>query len=419
MALLLNDDLAYALPHMNRVRQNFDTSAVTDVRDAVKDQIMRPEIRSKVIPGMRVAVAVGSRGIANIDTTVRATVDCLKQLGADPFILSAMGSHGGGTPEGQRDVFAGYRINEESMGVPVVTNVESTQIGSLADGLPIYFDTVALSADMIVPINRIKLHTDFVGSLQSGLSKMLVIGLGNQLGCSTIHERAPECFSDIIEEAARIIMKRVNVGFGIALIDNAYHQTAWIEAVANPGLIEREKELVEISKRFMPSLMVPEIDVLVVEEIGKNIAGCGFDPQIIGHSPVLKETAMPIPKIGRMVLLGLTKETHGAAPGMGMFDVITRNVFDEVDLNATYVNTLSAKLIEEAKIPMIAQDRDEAIRIAIKAQRNLDKNNLKIVQIKNTLDLAEILLSDALLNEVERNKQMTLVPLDADRLSTF
>lgn len=209
MALLLNDDLAYALPHMNRVRQNFDTSAVTDVRDAVKDQIMRPEIRSKVIPGMRVAVAVGSRGIANIDTTVRSTVDCLKQLGADPFILSAMGSHGGGTPEGQRDVFAGYRINEESMGVPVVTNVESTQIGSLADGLPIYFDTVALSADMIVPINRIKLHTDFVGSLQSGLSKMLVIGLGNQLGCSTIHERAPECFSDIIEEAARIIMKQV------------------------------------------------------------------------------------------------------------------------------------------------------------------------------------------------------------------
>ena len=410
MGMLLERDLSYRLPRMHRVRQLFAADEIEDVQRAALAQLSRADIREKVRPGMRVAVAVGSRGIANIGIVVKAAVDRLAELGAIPFVLSAMGSHGGGTPEGQRSVLAGYGVTEECLGVPVVTNVKSECIGHLKDGLPVYFDCEALRADMVIPINRVKLHTDFVGPLQSGLCKMLVIGLGNQEGCSTIHERAPEEFAAILEEAARLIMERVNVGFGIALIDNAYHKTAWVEAVPNPGLIEREKELVILSKRFMPALMIPKIDVLVVEQIGKNISGCGFDPQVIGHSPALKTPAVPVPEIGRMVLLGLSEESHGVAVGMGMFDVMLRSVLSSADLEATYINTLSAKLIEEARIPMMAQTEDEAIRIAVKAQRNLNKAALKIVKIRSTLALEEIWVSDALLSAVKENPRMELVP---------
>lgn len=410
VGLLLEKDISYRLPKMHRVRQSFAADEIGDVREAVLAQLSRAEIREKIRPGMKIAVAVGSRGIANIGTIVKAVTDGLRASGAEPFVLSAMGSHGGGTPEGQRAVLAGYGVTEERLGVPVVTEVESEQIGSLKDGLPVYFDRAALQADMVVPVNRVKLHTDFVGPLQSGLSKMLLIGLGNQEGCSAMHERSPDEFATVIEEAARLIMQRVNVGFGMALIDNAYHKTAWVEAVPNPGLIEREKELVALSKRFMPALMIPKIDVLVVEQIGKNISGCGFDPQIIGHSPVLKTPAMPVPKIGRMVLLGLSEESHGVAVGMGMFDVMLRSVLDGIDLNATYVNTLSAKLIEEARIPMMAQSEEEAIRIAVKAQRGLDKAALKIVKIRNTLELEEIWISDALLSAAAADPHMELVP---------
>ena len=409
MGLLLNDDLSYPLPPMIRVRQSFDKTYIRDVRGAVMEQLRRVEIRQRLRPGMRVALAVGSRGVANIAVIVRAAADALKEQGAEPFIISAMGSHGGGTPEGQRAILAGYGITEEAMGVPVVAEVGSRRIGTLRSGVPLFFDETALNADLIVPINRVKLHTDFVGPLQSGLCKMLVIGLGNQIGCSAIHECAPDDFAQIIEEAASQIIERANVGFGIAVIDNAYHETAWVEAVPASVLIEREKELVELSKRFMPALMIPEIDVLIVEQIGKNIAGPGFDPQIIGHSPVLRTPAVPVPKIGRMVLLGITEESHGAAPGMGMFDVMLRSVLDRVDLESTYINTLSAKLIEEARIPMMAKDEEEAIRIAVKAQRGIDRERLKVVRIRNTLDLNEILVSPALLPVVESNPNMSVV----------
>lgn len=410
MALLSAEELSRPLPRMYLVQQRFRTDRIEDPAGHVRRELAKPEIQKQIRPGMKIALAVGSRGIVNLKEIVCTAADELLRLGARPFILSAMGSHGGGTPEGQREILNGYQITEETTGIPVVTDTGCIPMGNLSDGLPFYFDRTALQADMVVPINRIKLHTDFCGPIQSGLCKMLAVGLGNQMGCAALHEREPAVFAGIVEETARRIMERVNVGFGLAVIENACHQTAWIEAVPGSGLIQREKELVECSKGFMPALMIPDIDVLLVEEIGKNISGGGFDPQIIGRSPVLTQPAVPTPAIRRMVLLGLSPESHGSAVGMGMFDIVLRSVVEQADLERTYINVLSAKLIEEARIPLIANTEAEAVRLAVKSVRGVTNDQVKIVRIKNTLELEYIQVSESLLPVVQQNPNMRLVP---------
>ena len=286
MPILLEEDLQRPLPRMYRVRQQFDETRLEDVAGTVRAELAKPEIRALVKPGMRIAVGVGSRGIQNLYTIVETTVNSLKELGAEPFIVSAMGSHGGGTEEGQREVLAGYGITEERLGVPVVTTVDTVYLGNCANGRPVWFDRAAYEADLIVPINRVKLHTDFVGPIQSGLCKMLVIGLGNHKGCSAVHEEAPEVFAGAIEETARLILQKAPVGFGIAILENAYDKTYAVEAVPAEHLVEREKELVQIAKGNMPYIMLDEADVIVCGAIGKDISGAGFDPNILGRSSV-------------------------------------------------------------------------------------------------------------------------------------
>ena len=298
MPILLEEDLQRPLPKMYRVRQQFDETCLTDIEGTVRRELAKSEICALVKPGMRVAVGVGSRGIQNLSCIVETTVKGLKELGAKPFIVSAMGSHGGGTEEGQREVLAGYGVTEERLGVPVVTTVDTVHLGDCANGRPVWFDRAAYEADLIVPINRVKLHTDFVGPIQSGLCKMLVIGLGNHKGCSAVHEEAPEVFADVIEETARLILKKAPIGFGIAILENAYDKTYAVEAVPAEGLIEREKELVQIARGNMPYIMLDEADVIVCDEIGKDISGAGFDPNILGRSSVLKKFVLHIPKYG-------------------------------------------------------------------------------------------------------------------------
>lgn len=261
---------------------------------------------------------------------------------------------------------------------------------------------------MVVPINRIKLHTDFVGPLQSGLCKMLVIGLGNQKGCSAIHEEDPETFAATIESAARIILEKIPVGFGVAVMENAYDETTHIEAIAGENFVEREKELVKRTRENMPFIQIDKADVIVVEEIGKNVSGAGFDPNILGRSSVLKTYVLHIPEFQKMVLLDLTDESHGNAIGLGAFDVITQNVFEKMDMESTYANSIACKCVDDVKIPLIARDEDEAVRVALKACRNVDRENARIVKIKNTLELEFISVSDALLDEVERNPNLIL-----------
>ena len=406
MPILLEEDLKYALPQMHAVRQTFLKPRLDRLEEHIEKELYKDAVSKKIKPGAKVAVAVGSRGIRNIDKIVRSVIEQIKNLGGVPFIVSAMGSHGGGTPDGQREVLRSYKITEESMGVDVITSVDVAHIGKTSRGIDIYFDTAALQADLVVPINRVKLHTDFVADIQSGICKMLVIGLGNHVGCTAVHEVNFDLFGETLLEGAQMIMERANIGFGVAILENACDETALIEAIPSEKIMEREKELVRIAKDYMPTLMIPDIDVLIVEEIGKNISGAGYDPNILGKSYLLNEFVLPVPRIKRMVLLDVTDQSHGNAIGMGIFDVITRKVFDKLDLAQIYTNAIAVKCPEDAKIPIIADTEEEALRVAIQVARDIDRDKLKIVRIKNTLELETIEVSDALLDCVAANEKL-------------
>ncbi len=409
MPILLEEDINISLPKMYKVKQLFNNTKLDDIEGTVEAEINKEQIGLKIRKGQKIAVAVGSRGIKNLSKIVKSVIEEIKLLGGEPFIVSAMGSHGGGSEEGQRAILTGYGITEEAMGVKIITKTDVVEIGKTKRGINIYFDKIAYEADMVIPINRVKLHTDFVADIQSGICKMLVIGLGNHKGCSSVHDEDFEHFGDILKEATNMIMEKVNVGFGIAILENAYDQTSLIKAISSERLIEEEIELVKIAKKNMPALMIPEIDILIVEEIGKNISGAGYDPNILGKSYILKEFVLEVPKINKMILLGISEESHGNGIGMGIFDIITKKVFEKLDLESIYANGIAVKCIDDCKIPLISQDEDEAIKIAIKVIRGVDKDNLKIVKIKNTLELESIEVSEALLDYVSANNKLMLL----------
>ena len=408
MPVLLNEDYDYELPKMFKVRQIFNDDKLENIEETLNLELAKTEIKDMIRPGMKIAVAVGSRGINHINEIVKIVIDYLLERGAEPFIVSAMGSHGGGTTKGQREVLSSYGITEEAMGVPVITDVTSVEIGRLKDGQPVYFDKVALDADFIVPINRIKLHTDFSGELQSGLCKMLVIGLGNQKGCSMMHEVAPENFAKKLEEAARLILEKANVGFGVGIMENAYEDTCLIEAIAASRFIEREKELVKRCSELMSFIRIKKADMIIVDQIGKDISGAGYDPNILGRSTMLTRFVLPIPDFQRMILCGVSEKSHGNAIGMGFFDIILKKVLDDLDYEAMYTNAAAVRSIEDVKVPLTAENLEEAVRIAAKTCRGIDLKNLRIIHIKDTLSLGEIEVSEPLLEEVKENEYLVI-----------
>ena len=410
MPLLLEEDAKRPLPKMYRVRQSFRKDRLDDIEGTVHRELNQETIRSRVRPGMKIALGVDSRGIRNLPRIVKCVIGELKAMGAEPFILAAMGSHGGGTLEGQLEVLRAYGITEQAMGVPVIANNDVTHLGQTSRGIQVYFDKLCLEdVDMVIPINRVKLHTDFVDNIQSGMCKMLVIGLGHHRGCTAIHQADFSYFGDTLKEATRLILSRAKVGFGVAIMENAYDQTSLIEAVPAENMLSREAELVEVSKQNMPLLMIPDIDVLVVQEIGKDISGNGFDPNILGKSLLLDRFVLPVPRINRMVLLDLSEATHGNAVGIGIFDVTTRKVFDQLNLETMYANDIALGCLDDCKIPLVAADEDEAIRVAIKVLRGNDPSRLKIVKIKNTLHLEEIQVSEDLLDVVAADPRLELL----------
>ena len=408
MPLLLKEDMERELPKMYEVRQIFARERLEDVGGAVFRELKKPEIRNAVSRGEKIAVAVGSRGIKNLPAIVGAVVDGLKAAGAEPFIVSAMGSHGGGSEEGQREVLYGYGITPEAMGVPVVSSIDSVLIGKTENDIPVYFDKAALCADGIVPVNRIKLHTDFVGPIQSGLCKMMVIGLGNQTGCSSIHEVPSEEMSLTIESAARVILEKAPVRFGVAVLENAYDETAAVEAIAAEKIIPREKELLKSAAKNMPYIMLPKADVVVCENIGKDISGAGFDPNILGRSSLLKTFVLPVPRYQRLVLLGITPASHGNGIGIGLFDVVTKKAVSALDLGSMYANAIACRCIGDASIPCTVEDEETALRVALKCCRAIDMDHPKIIKIKDTLHLETIEVSEALLDEVKANPKMQI-----------
>ena len=395
---------------MYRVRQSFNKEHLEDIEGTVAREFAKAEIRAQVKPGMRVALAVGSRGIRNLSRIVKCVVDQLLALEAEPFIVAAMGSHGGGTLEGQLEILHTYGITQEAMGIPVIANNDVELLGSTSRGIQVYFDKLCLEqADLVIPINRVKLHTDFVDTIQSGMCKMLVIGLGHHKGCTAIHKADFSYFGDTLREATRLILSRAKVGFGVAIMENAYDQTLLVEAVPAEKMLEREAELVMLSRKNMPILMIPDIDVLVVEQIGKDISGNGYDPNILGKSFLLKEFVLPVPKIDRMVVLDVSPASHGSAVGIGIFDVTTRKLFDQLNMEAMYANDIALGCLDDCKIPLVAADEEEAIRVAVKVLRDNDPEKLKIVRIRDTLHMEEIQVSEDLLDVVRADPRLELL----------
>jgi hypothetical protein len=387
-----------ALPRWALVRQRLDAAAIEDVPAAVHAAM--DEVAATVRPGMRACVAAGSRGIDRIDQVVLAVVEGLREAGADVFIVPAMGSHGGATAEGQLAVLAGYGITPASMGCEIRSSMETVDLGEVVPGVPVFLDRHAYEgADLIVPVNRVKPHTGFEGSVESGIMKMLAIGLGKQRGADTFHRRGYDEFATLIPAVARHTLARAPVGFGIALVEDGHGRLARVEAIPAASIESREAALLADARERMPRLPLDNIDVLVVDLIGKDLSGTGLDPNVIGR-PKAGAAAGVAPRIGRIVVRGLTEATEGNASGIGFADVALRRAVDAVDLRSTYLNSITAKDVEGAKIPVTADTDEDAIALALAACLRVDAPEARVVRVRSTKHLELLWVSEPALPDV-------------------
>jgi len=410
MPILTQEAIEMKLPRMMRIRQKFDGTHIQNIEKTVRRELEQEKIRKLIKTGRSIAVGVGSRGISNISRIVKETLICLKDQGAMPYIVPAMGSHGGATAEGQAEVLRGYGVTEEAMGVSIKSSMDVTLLGHTPKGIPVYMDKNALAADMAIVIGRVKPHTAFKGPIESGLCKMLAIGFGKHIGCSRLHKEGWRDFSHVVSSVAEVSLKEANVGFGIALVENAFEQTAVIEAIVNDEFIMQDRKLLAKSKEMMPSLMVPDIDVLIIEQIGKDISGAGMDPNIIGRSSARGTIpGFKGPAIQRVVVLGLSEGTQGNACGIGIADFITKKVFDQIDFMPTYANMIAAGIPEGGRIPITMETEREAIIAAVKCCRNIGEAGPRIVRIKDTLHLGEIRVSENILPLLQDNDRIEIL----------
>ncbi len=395
------------VPKMAKVEQIFHAPEIEDVAAEVHKAINHAEVLSRVSKGERVAIAVGSRGIADIDVLTREVVTAVKSIGGEPFIVPAMGSHGGATGEGQKEVLEELGVTEESVGAPIIASMEVVKVGELPNGLPVYVDKHAYEADQVIIINRIKAHTAFRGPVESGLLKMLTIGLGKQKGAEAAHLYGFKHMADHVPEMAKIMLSKINFLFGLGSIENAYDHIAKIVALPAEKIIEEEPNLLIEAKSLMAKLMFDKIDVLVVDEIGKDISGDGMDPNITGRYATPYATGGP--DVMRIVVLGLTTKTHGNANGLGMADITTKAVVDSIEWHKGYANSLTSTVTNVVKVPMFMETNELAVKAAIKTCNAFDLNKLKVVRIKNTLDIKEIWVSEALLEEIKEKDQFKVL----------
>ncbi len=395
-------------PVMVKVKQHFEcpTLGFSEIEDSVQKQFLRPEIKDKVKPGMKVAIAVGSRGIAKLSFVVKQTIQLLREFGANPVIVPAMGSHGGATAEGQQSVLAGYGITEDEMGVPVLPSMETVQLGTF-DGVPVYFSKVAYECDLIVSVCRVKPHTDFRGEVESGAYKMLTIGLGKHLGAATLHSAGYARFPKLIPGIGQFIVDHAPVGFAVCIIENSFDDVGAVEVLAADAIAVEEPKLLKLAKDYLPKFNIDTIDLLIVDELGKNISGQGMDPNITGRSPFGLEYS-GTPQIDRIAVLDLTEETHGNATGIGVADFITVDCFNKIDLQATYANTITAGAFGSAKMPMMLANDKELLAVALKAATLTPPNAARIVRIKDTLHLGEFWVSEVIATDLEEDSRFSV-----------
>jgi hypothetical protein len=397
-------------PQMYRVRQPFDKTAVQDIPAAVKGELKKLGIEKILKPGQRVALTAGSRGVANIAIILKAAVEHLKSLGAKPFIFPAMGSHGGAKAEGQTALLAHYNVTEAFTGAPIVSSMEVVQISKTEDGVPVYIDKNASEADWIIVVNRIKPHTKFKAPIESGLMKMMAIGMGKQKGAEYYHKAAIQfTFPKIIVDAGREVIKKAPLLCGIGLVENGYDETAKIVAIKPQEIEEKEKELQALAKKLMPKLPFNEIDLLIVDEMGKNISGTGMDPNITGRNKDLLGVFPHPVTVKRLFVRDLTEDSNGNATGIGLADLTTKRLVDKINYQATYMNCITGISIEKASVPMHFPTDQEAIRIALGSVGLTPPEKARIVRIKNTLQVDEVEVSEAYRADMDKRKDLELL----------
>lgn len=395
------------IPQMVRIGQRFDPLHIEDIPAKMTDQFEKTNVLHHIRPGMRIAVAVGSRGINNIALIVKSTIDHLKAAGASPFIIPCMGSHGGATAEGQLAVLEHLGITEASMGSPILSSMDVVQIDTLDSGLPVFVAEHALAADAIVVINRIKPHTAFRGPYESGLMKMIAIGLGKQKGAGAIHQLGFKHFAKTMPEAARKMMAVLPILFGVAIVENAYDQTYLIEVLPTEQIEEREKQLLVEAKERIPMLLFQQIDVLLIDYIGKNISGDGMDPNVTGRFPT--PYAYGGPEITKIIALDLTPESKGNAAGIGLSDFTTERLVNKMDRESTYANGLTSTVCLPCNISVTLPNDRDAIKAAIKTCNITDYHQCRFVRVRNTLHLGEIEISASMLEEARNHPNIEIL----------
>jgi len=395
------------IPRLVKIRQRFDDSHLEDVAAAVRLELERKEVIERIKPGMSVAITAGSRGVANLALVIKETVAFLKAHGAEPFVFPAMGSHGGAMAEGQLSIVHEYGVTEEFIGCPVIATMETVCIGYLDDGRPIHINRFAAEADGIISLNRIKPHTAFRGKYESGVMKMMTIGLGAQLGAQVCHRQGIMHLGPNVEKFAFGILEHAKILLGIGLVENAFDQTFLVRVMTKEQIPIEEPGLLDMAKKKMARILFDKVDVMIVDFIGKNISGEGMDPNVSGR--------WIVPNIGggidaqRIGILDITEETMGNVVGLGMADVCSKRVVEKMDRDTTYPNSLTSTVTSLCKIPMYFDNHKLTIQAAIKMCAGVEPENITMIRIPHTLSLDTIWISENLLEEAKKHHDVEII----------
>ncbi|GAB1475537.1 lactate racemase domain-containing protein [Bacillota bacterium] len=395
------------IPRMATVKQLFPREQYTE--DSLIHELYRQlqGISKDELRGKRIALAVGSRGITNIQLIVKNTVSFLLSNGANPFIVPSMGSHGGATAAGQSKILEALGITEDCIGCPVISSMDTVQVGNTLEGSPVYVDKNAHQADGVILICRVKPHTDFRGPYESGIMKMMTVGLGKQKGADIFHGLDLVSLSKSLCESGKVILSKLNVICAVALIENASHGTCHLEVVLNKDIEKREPELLKIAKERMPQIYFPSCDVLIIEEIGKDISGTGMDPNITGRfsNPFVSGGI----KARIAIVLDISEKSHGNAIGIGLSDITTKRVLGKIDFVSMYVNCLTAGNMTECKIPAFMETDEDAVKLAVRLCKDKGQETIEIIRIRNTLELDYIDVSEGLLEIAKQHPKVKII----------
>lgn len=396
-----------SMPAMARVRQKFDSQEITDPEAAVRRELSRPEIRSTIRPGMTIAITAGSRGIAGHKRILKTIVDMVKEAGAHPFVVPAMGSHGGATAQGQLEVLAGFGITPEYLGCPVKSSMDTVQAGISPEGHPVHIDRNAHGADGIILVNKVKPHTAFRGPHESGLMKMMAIGLGKQFGASLCHQAGFKNMGRLVPMFANVILDRCSILFGLAIVENAYSRTCILEAALARDIPETDARLLVKARSLMPRILFDDIAVLVIDEIGKNFSGDGQDPNV--SSRFATPYASGDFSIQKVCVLDISEKSHGIMIGAGCADTCTRRLVDKADLEASYINAITSTVFDCVRLPMILKNDYYAMAACIRTCNEVDRDHIRMVRIPNTLEIGEILISESMMADAGKNPRIEIL----------